>query len=71
MQGNEVVDGMVNWEASTTSDADRFSQSSDQNLQSKSTKLFDEYLKKKAIRAKLKIEKKKNKAVLHSSNAHH
>ncbi len=71
IQGNETMDGMVNWEASTTSDADRFSQESGQNLESKSTKSFDEYLQKKEIRAKLKIEAKKSKSTAQSSNAHH
>jgi hypothetical protein len=52
IQGNETMDGQVNWESSTTSDADRFSQNSFKNEnKTKSTKSFDSYLKRKKIRA--------------------
>ena len=52
IQGNETMDGQVNWESSPTSDADRFSQNSFSNgNKTKSTKSFDSYLKRKKIRA--------------------
>jgi len=62
IQENETMDGQVNWESSTTSDADRFSQNSSNNgNNTKSTKNFDSYLKRKAIRAQTKKEALKDK----------
>ena len=58
-QGNEVMDGMVNWEGSQSSDGDRFSQ--DANIESnvdKNLKCFDDYLKKKQKRKEAKLQEK-------------
>ncbi len=54
-QGNEIMDGMVNWEA-TSSDGDRFNSktSNVNNSELKGLACFDEYLKKKEKR---KLEK--------------
>ena len=63
MQGSEVMDGMVNWEA-TSSDADRFTK----NTTAKSSKIrkglacFEEYLIRKEKRKKLKDQEKIKKA---------
>ena len=55
IQGNETMDGLVNWEASQTSDAERFSQNNNgKSNGTKDTSSFDIYLKKKAIRAEEK-----------------
>jgi hypothetical protein len=55
IQGNETMDGQVNWESSPTSDADRFSQNSFNNgNKTKSTKSFDSYLKRRKLRAEEK-----------------
>ncbi len=63
-QGNEVMDGMVNWEGSQTSDGDRFSQNTDQsNNRKKSLKCFDEYLKKKQKRKDLRLQKLQEKNI--------
>ncbi len=70
IQGNETLDGMVNWEASTTSDADRFSQNDDKTNLNNGTKCFDNYLEKKRKREKFKLEAKK-KTPIQTSNAHH
>ena len=70
IQGNETLDGMVNWEASTTSDADRFSQNDDKSNLNNGTKCFDNYLEKKRKREKFKLEAKK-KTPIQTSNAHH
>ena len=54
-QGNEVVDGMVNWEANTSDDGNRFSASDNQGTKDQSRrglKCFDEYLVRKNIRKK-------------------
>jgi hypothetical protein len=48
-QGNEIMDGLVNWENSST-DADRFSQTINSTDENKTTKSFDSYLKKKENR---------------------
>ena len=45
------MDGLVNWEASTTSDAERFSQERNSVKGDKNLKSFDVYLKRKEIRA--------------------
>ena len=63
IQGNDTMDGQVNWESSTTSDADRFEQGANHNGKvSKTTKSFDVYLERKKTTA---IAKKatKNKVV--------
>ena len=45
-QGNEIMDGMVNWEGSQTSDGDRFDQNDQgSNKMDKSLESFDNYLK--------------------------
>ena len=50
------MDGQVNWESSTTFDADRFAQGANHNGKvSKTTKSFDVYLERKKTTA---IEKK-------------
>ena len=55
-QGNEIMDGLVNWEGSQTSDGERFSfKGSNNDSESRSTKCFDAYLKRKKLRS---IEKK-------------
>ena len=63
MEGKEVLDGLVNWESSTTADADRFSQKLNGEVKNKSLKSFEIYLEKKAIRAaarKAILDNKKN-----------
>ena len=71
MQGNEIMDGLVNWENSS-SDGERFSQQSNYETERKTQKSFDIYLKRKTIRAEarkeaLKVKKlgmKKSKELL-------
>ena len=63
------MDGMVNWEASSTSDAERFSQDDNGTKGNKNLENFDVYLKRKEIRAVAKKATKKkcvnlNKKVL-------
>ena len=61
LQGNEIMDGLVNWEGSQTSDGERFSlKNGNNNKERKNTECFDSYLKRKKLRS---IEKKaaKNK----------
>ena len=53
MQGSEVMDGLVNWENSS-SDGDRFSQSGNYSNGNITTESFDKYLKKKTARATTK-----------------
>ena len=65
------MDGMVNWEASTTADGDRFSQNGNSNYKIKSTKSFDDYLLKKAARAKLKNEERKKRQSIPLTNTSH
>ena len=65
------MDGMVNWEASTTADGDRFTQNRSLNNKMKSTKSFDNYLLRKANRAKLKAEDKKKRQTAQASIASH
>ena len=50
IQGNEVMDGLVNWENSS-SDGERFSQEANDTKGNKTVKSFDVYLKSKEIRA--------------------
>ena len=63
IQGNEVMDGLVNWEA-TSSDGDRFNQNNNGSKFSvrKGLKCFEEYLVKKEKRQKEKDLKKIQKA---------
>ncbi len=70
IQGNETKDGMVNWESSTISDGDRFSQEYDNANIKKSLQSFDKYLERKKIRAKQKLETKR-KSDIPTSHAHH
>jgi radical SAM superfamily enzyme YgiQ (UPF0313 family) len=53
IQGNETMDGLVNWESSHTGDAERFSQNENSNgtNANKTTKSFNVYLKRKENRA--------------------
>ena len=68
MQGNEVVDGMVNWESSQTGDGDRFSQQGGTKSQNKPLTMFDNYLKSKQNRAESKkASKSKNTNISASS----
>jgi hypothetical protein len=53
MQGSEVMDGLVNWENSS-SDGDRFSQNGNYTNGNTDTESFDKYLKKKTARAAAK-----------------
>ncbi|MDC0059782.1 B12-binding domain-containing radical SAM protein [Pelagibacteraceae bacterium] len=55
VQGSEIMDGLTNWEASQTDDAERFSKNSNLGNGNKNSKSFDVYLKRKEIR---KAEKK-------------
>jgi len=58
VQGNEIMDGLVNWESSQTQDGERFSNNNNGKYSDiKSTKSFDLYIKKKTDRA---IKKKQN-----------
>ena len=55
VQGNEIMDGLVNWEASQTSDGERFALDiNGRSVNDKGTKAFDSYLKRKKIRATAK-----------------
>ena len=57
VQGNETIDGLVNWEGSQMQDGERFSKNyHGENSDIKSTKSFDVYLKRKKDR----LTKKKN-----------
>ncbi len=62
IEGKKTMIGQVNWESSTVSDADRFSQQLTPEDGKKNLKRFDEYLKKKSIRLASK-KAAKNKAV--------
>jgi len=62
VEGNEVMDGMANWESSQVGDGDRFSQKNKGNVGQKSTKNFDTYLKIKASRAQARKEALKAKS---------
>ena len=63
-QGNEVVDGMVNWESFQTADGDRFSQQNGSKSKNKTLKMFDIYLKSKQNRAVAKKALKNKNANL-------
>ena len=73
IQGNETMDGasdpeaIVNWEASTTSDGDRFSLKNGKEDSRKTLKSFDEYLEKKELRKLMKAQSKSST----NSTAHH
>ena len=60
IQGNEIMDGMVNWEA-TSSDGDRFSKAADsQNgVNRKGLACFEDYLRKRREKTKENFEKLK------------
>ena len=58
MQGNEIMDGMVNWENSS-SDGERFSQEANNTKRNKTVKSFDVYLKRKEVRSAAKKAAKK------------
>ena len=63
-KGNQPMEGVTNWENSS-SDGDRFSQQESVNGNGrKNLKSFDQYLVKKQKRAKEKLEKAKNKQVI-------
>ena len=66
-QGNEVLDGMVNWEA-TSSDGDRFNLNVNSNTRRKGLACFEEYLKKKEKRKQEKNQEKIKKAQEKSNN---
>ena len=58
VEGKEIMDGLVNWEASQAQDGERFSNKyNGENSNTKGTKYFDVYLKRKKYRAD---EKRKN-----------
>ena len=63
IQGNEIMDGMVNWEA-TSSDGDRFSKITDNQNREKRKGLacFEEYLRRKEERKQKKNFEKLKKA---------
>jgi anaerobic magnesium-protoporphyrin IX monomethyl ester cyclase len=61
IQGNEHMDGLVNWEASVSGDADRFSMNGNTENVTKNLKNFDNYLKKKEVRAAAKKAAKQKK----------
>jgi radical SAM superfamily enzyme YgiQ (UPF0313 family) len=61
IQGSEVMDGLVNWEGSQTSDAERFTKNKGLSNGKKSLESFELYLKRKEKRAKEKLLKVKNK----------
>ena len=54
LEGNEVMDGMVNWEGSQVGDGNRFSQEKSSHNRIKGTESFDIYLKRKKIKAETK-----------------
>ena len=68
MQGNEVVDGMVNWESSQTGDGDRFSQQGGTKSQNKTLTMFDNYLKSKQNRAESKKSSKSKNTNISASS---
>ena len=60
-QGNEVMDGMVNWESSSTADGERFSnQDGSPSMGNKTTKCFDLYLEKKKKREDARLKQLKS-----------
>ena len=50
VEGAEIMDGLTNWEASQTDDAERFSQGNKISNGTKTLKSFDAYLKRKQYR---------------------
>jgi len=60
LEGKEVMDGMVNWEASTA-DGERFNQRHEKKITRKGLKCFEEYLEKKEARAKQKVSERARK----------
>jgi hypothetical protein len=69
IQGNETMDGQANWEASQTSDAERFSQESNDTNRNKTAKSFDVYLKRKEIRAAAKKAAKQKVSILNKKTS--
>ena len=63
MQGSEVMDGMVNWEA-TSSDGDRFNKANEEGkkVERKGLACFEEYLRRKEKRIQETNQKKIKKA---------
>ena len=62
-RGNQVLDGMTNWESSTTSDGERFSGNSQESDNKKGLECYNTYLKRKAARAEAKKIAKQTKIV--------
>ena len=63
IQGNETMDGQANWEATQVGDGERFSQETNgTNNGNKTLKNFDNYLKRKEIRATTKKTARKKSA---------
>jgi len=67
-QGNEIMDGMVNWEGSQAADGNRFTINENYigNSSIKGTKCYDIYLQKKQKRLEEKLQKNKNKSIVSS-----
>ena len=61
--GNQVLDGMTNWEGSATSDGERFSSESENPNAEKRLENYNIYLKRKAARAESKKRSKQKKIV--------
>jgi len=63
IQGSEIMDGMVNWEA-TSSDGDRFNEANEKGnkVERKGLACFEEYLRKKEKRKQEKNQEKIQKA---------
>ena len=62
---NQSIEGTKNWENSITGDGDRFSQDHQSNNGNKNIKSFENYLKRKEVRAKAR--KDKNQKPLNSN----
>jgi hypothetical protein len=62
IEGNEIMDGLVNWESSQAGDSERFSQETNNTNGNEKLTRFDAYLKKKEIRAATK-KANKQKAI--------
>ena len=62
-RGNQVLDGMTNWESSATSDGERFSSKSENPNAEKGLESYNIYLKRKAARAEAKKRSKQKKIV--------
>jgi len=64
IEGKEVMDGLVNWEASQLGDAERFTQETNGANGNKNLKSYDVYLKQKEIRDTARKASKKKVANL-------